>query len=265
VSEIPTSPLTAALAAAQAEVSDPARTKTVTVPNRPPRTYAGLDDLLQAVRPVFARHGIAIVQTVELLGESWVLATQLRHTSGEVIVSYWPLTWAGGPQDQGARLTYARRYSLEAACGVAATDDDDAEPATKPEPRRNQRAPVTPPSSSPQSPAESTAGPARVSEEGQGHHPSWRGDAPKFLGAVGKLPGPALGKYEVWAPWCEEHEWPDHRHPGTVYTGRPSALTVPAREALYQWLRDPDHRAEVVEWLAIRAADNEQAAAGGGE
>ena len=38
----------AALAAAQAEVTDPARTKTVTVPNRPPRTYAGLDDLLQA-------------------------------------------------------------------------------------------------------------------------------------------------------------------------------------------------------------------------
>ena len=253
MSEIPTSPLTAALAAAQAEVTDPARTKTVTVPNRPPRTYAGLDDLLQAVRPVFARHGIAIVQTVELLGESWVLATQLRHTSGEVIVSYWPLTWAGGPQDQGARLTYARRYSLEAACGVAATDDDDAEPAPKAEPHRNQRPTVTPPSSSPQSPAESTAGPARVSEEGQGHHPSWRGDQARFFAEYARVWPEGRPAYEDLAAWCEA------RQKGR----RPSAMVPAQRQALLVALSSVDKRAEIVEWLAIRAADAEHAAAGG--
>lgn len=118
--------LASALANAQAELTDPLRTKVMAVPNRPSRMYAGLDDLFAAVRPVLARHGIAITQTTERAGEEWVLATRLRGF-GETIESLWPFDFKGGPQDIGSRLTYFRRYSLEALVGVAATHDDDAE------------------------------------------------------------------------------------------------------------------------------------------
>jgi len=118
--------LAEALAAAQAEISDPPRTKSGQVRGKRDYKYAGLDDLLQTVRPVLSRHGLAVVQTVDLLDGHPVLSTRLMHSAGGCISSSYPLGWDGGPQDHGSELTYARRYSLEAMVGVAATADDDA-------------------------------------------------------------------------------------------------------------------------------------------
>lgn len=128
-----TSPLAAALAAAQAELTDPARGKAGQVKGRRDYRYAGLDDLLQTVRPVLGRHGIAIVQPIVEREGSTYLVTQLRHGSGEVLESSWRLAWSGTPQDRGSEITYARRYSLEGLVGVAPTDgDDDAARVSRP-------------------------------------------------------------------------------------------------------------------------------------
>lgn len=126
----PKSPLNRALAAAQAEVRDPTRSKSGQVRGRTDYTYAGLDDLLEAVRPVFARHGIAIAQPIVHRDGKPFIVSQLRHESGEVLESSWELRNGGTPQDRGSEITYARRYTLEGLTGVAATADDDGREAS---------------------------------------------------------------------------------------------------------------------------------------
>jgi ERF superfamily protein len=142
------SPLAAALAAAQSEIRDPARDKKGQVRGRSDYRYAGLDDLLKAVRPALSKHGIAIVQLVELVDGKPCLLSQLRHAEGEVIASVWPLAWPNDPQQRGSELSYARRYTLEALVGVAATEDDDGSSASESvregaQDSRNNRAPTT--------------------------------------------------------------------------------------------------------------------------
>jgi len=136
--------LSVALAAAQGELKNPEKSKKN--PHFKSR-YAGLDDLLRAVRPVLSKHGIAFTQVIEMHGGSPVLVTRLWVGDGSgpnELRSHYPLSWESNPQKQGSALTYARRYSLEAIVGVAGTEDDDgnaaavvlpAQPEPKPEPR----------------------------------------------------------------------------------------------------------------------------------
>lgn len=49
-----------------------------------------------------------------------------------------PIT-AVTPQTIGKSITYARRYALQAICGIAAEDDDDANGASKPMPQAPRR------------------------------------------------------------------------------------------------------------------------------
>jgi len=59
-----------------------------------------------------------------------VLTTRLMHSSGEWLEGEWPLNPVkNDPQALGAASTYARRYSLMAALGIA-TEDDDGETAS---------------------------------------------------------------------------------------------------------------------------------------
>lgn len=135
----PKSLLAAALAAAQGELQDPERTKRGQVRGRGDYRYAGLDDLLRAIRPVLSRHEIALTQRQERREGETYLVSELRHSSGEVIESSWRLTCAGTPQERGSELTYARRYTLEGLVGVAPTEEDDdgaAASQPKPEPRK---------------------------------------------------------------------------------------------------------------------------------
>lgn len=104
--------------------------------------YAPLDSVLQAVRPVLNRHGIAVVQVTDIHGEWMVLRTILRHAGGEEQESLYPVCALGkAPQETGSALTYARRYSLLAICGVHPEDEDDdgekgAAVAGRPQPRQ---------------------------------------------------------------------------------------------------------------------------------
>jgi hypothetical protein len=65
------------------------------------------------------------------------LSTVLAHASGEWIASDWPvcpIAETDRPQQMGAALTYARRYSLFTLVGIAGEDDLDAPDLTDPAP-----------------------------------------------------------------------------------------------------------------------------------
>jgi hypothetical protein len=120
----PTGPATIAeaLAAAQAELTDPP--KDSVNPHFKSR-YADLATVLKTVRPVLARHGIALVQTTDILDGVTVLVTRLLWRDEEILGRYPMQPTKADPQGLGSAMTYARRYALQAIVGVAADDDDD--------------------------------------------------------------------------------------------------------------------------------------------
>lgn len=127
--EAPTGPqtLAEALAAAQLEITDPA--KDAVNPHFRSR-YADLATVLKTVRPVLARHNIALTQTTQILDGALVLVTRL-HWKDEELAGYYPISpTKADPQGYGSALTYARRYALQAIVGVAADDDDDGNAAS---------------------------------------------------------------------------------------------------------------------------------------
>lgn len=84
--------------------------------------YADLANILAAVRPVLAKHGLSVTQPIR--GE--YLHTVLAHESGETIESQVRIGDPGKPQQYGSLLTYVRRYALIALLGVAAEEDTEA-------------------------------------------------------------------------------------------------------------------------------------------
>lgn len=88
--------------------------------------YADLGSCLEAVNEALLNHGIAVFQETFEDDSGVTVETVFLHETGE--------TLRGGklhvpaakqdPQGYGSALTYCRRYSLMAACGIAAEDDD---------------------------------------------------------------------------------------------------------------------------------------------
>ena len=99
--------------------------------------YADLSSVVEAIRPAFGQCGLSYVQRIEPSDRDEVrVETILMHASGEWLscgVLNLPVSKADA-QGFGSALTYARRYSLAAACGVA-PEDDDGNAATKSAPK----------------------------------------------------------------------------------------------------------------------------------
>ena len=89
--------------------------------------YADLSSVVEAIRPAFGQCGLSYIQRIEPSDRDEVrVETILMHASGEWLscgVLNLPVSKADA-QGYGSALTYARRYSLAAACGVAPEDDD---------------------------------------------------------------------------------------------------------------------------------------------
>jgi hypothetical protein len=137
--------LAKALSAAQGEFPAIERSRKVDT-GKFSYSYAPLDAILAAVRPVLAKHQLALTQTLDYLEPvGAVLRTQLLHASGESVGGYFPLDTVGlSPQQLGSLLTYVRRYAIQGILGVAAEEDDDAgaaegKTAAKPKPKRRQK------------------------------------------------------------------------------------------------------------------------------
>src|SRR5271157_618645 len=129
--------IAAALAKAQAELTNPEKALTATIRASNPREkdqtfrYAALSAGLDIVRKALGGHEIATVQTTAIDGEAGLirLTTTLAHSSGEWLSSEWPvcaIAETAAPRRMGAALTYARRYALFTLVGIAGEDDLDA-------------------------------------------------------------------------------------------------------------------------------------------
>jgi len=101
--------------------------------------YAALDACVEAVIDALNNNGIFLMQYTHPCEDGVTVETMFIHESGEHM--------SGGrlhvpaskqdPQGYGSALTYARRYSLQAACGIAPEDDDgNAASKPKPEPKK---------------------------------------------------------------------------------------------------------------------------------
>lgn len=97
--------------------------------------YADLAACLEAVNDALLNNGIAVYQETSEDATGVTVETVFLHESGETI-KCGKLHVPASKQDAqgyGSALTYARRYSLMAACGIA-PEDDDGNAASKPKP-----------------------------------------------------------------------------------------------------------------------------------
>ena len=129
--------IAAALAKAQAELTNPEKSLIATIRASNPREndqmfrYAALSSGLDIVRKALGGHEIATVQTTAIDNEAGLirLTTTLAHSSGEWLSSEWPvcsISETATPRRMGAALTYARRYAIFTLVGIAGEDDLDA-------------------------------------------------------------------------------------------------------------------------------------------
>ena len=93
--------------------------------------YASLGKHLEVLKPIFAKHGLAVIQFpigCNFGNKTVGVRTIILHESGESIQADVEIPVQEGikGQDAGALITYLRRYALASVAGVA-TDDDDAE------------------------------------------------------------------------------------------------------------------------------------------
>lgn len=97
--------------------------------------YADLGNVVDAIKPALIKHGLFFVQMTHETENGVCVETVVGHKSGEQM----PLGKLFVPADKnnaqgfGSALTYARRYSLMTAFGVA-PEDDDGNAASKPVP-----------------------------------------------------------------------------------------------------------------------------------
>lgn len=105
-------------------------------------TYADLSSVVEAIKTAFGENGLSFIQTIEPSDKDEVrVQTVILHSSGEWFscgILALPVS-KHDAQGFGSALTYARRYSLSAAVGVA-PEDDDGNGAAKAAPKKELRA-----------------------------------------------------------------------------------------------------------------------------
>lgn len=119
-----------ALAAAQGELKNPAKDKTAKITSAKGQysyTYADFATSLDAIRPILAKHKLAIVQAPFMRENFVMLESRIIHESGEWVGNEYPVGMVADHRTMGSALSYARRYALFPLLGVQGEDDDDGE------------------------------------------------------------------------------------------------------------------------------------------
>ena len=101
--------------------------------------YADLSACVEAVIDALNNNGIGMMQKLYENATGVSVETIFLHESGETLecgVLHVPAS-KQDPQGYGSALTYARRYSLMAACGIAPEDDDGNMASKKSESKSN--------------------------------------------------------------------------------------------------------------------------------
>lgn len=121
--------LATALANFQGEVSNPKNTA-----KNPffKSNYSPLNEVINTVRPIMAKHGLSVLQAPSGDGENITVTTLLMHSSGEWIEGD-PLVLRADKitaQGAGSAISYGRRYSLSAILGISSEEEDDGSHAS---------------------------------------------------------------------------------------------------------------------------------------
>lgn len=159
--------------------------------------YADLATVLDTVRPVLAKHRLAVVQMPTEMDGGPGLTTTLVHESGEWMrtsVRLYP--GKTDPQGIGSALTYARRYGLQAALGIAADDDDDGHAGSQ------QRQPAKPQQQQPPAASPAPGKPdltEQVKATMKAAHKSWA-DVVAWCGEKDGKAYPADAKFSALPP-----------------------------------------------------------------
>lgn len=140
--------IAAALSAAQGDIKNPAKDKTAKIVSKQggqyTYTYADFATSLDAIRPILAKHKLAIVQAPFMRENFVMLESRIIHESGEWVGNEYPVGMVADHRTMGSALSYARRYALFPLLGVQGEDDDDGEAdAERPryEPRQRVQTP----------------------------------------------------------------------------------------------------------------------------
>ena len=106
--------------------------------------YADLDSCVSAIKAPLSNNGLSFIQISHDSQNSASIETIILHSSGEWIsagITSCPVSKADA-QGFGSAMTYARRYSLSSAFGIAPADDD-GNAATKAAPEQPKRILIT--------------------------------------------------------------------------------------------------------------------------
>lgn len=95
-------------------------------------SYADLASVVDATCEALAANGLAVLQPASLVEGRVVVTTILAHASGQSVSERmeWPVV-ATDNRSIGSGITYARRHSLLAILGAAASDEDDDAEASR--------------------------------------------------------------------------------------------------------------------------------------
>lgn len=118
------------LAEAQSEMENPKKTKKGRTGNQE-YMYAPLDQLLEIVKPPLNRRGIFLFQQCGQCGERMQIKTVVFYSGIEKVLDTKLYEIESDPKDQGQRETYARRYSIQCAFGLAGETDTDGNTGPK--------------------------------------------------------------------------------------------------------------------------------------
>lgn len=126
-----TKTLAEALCAAQKMMQNPKKDKTAKVRTRTggeyTYNYTTLDAVLDVVRPALNENGVFLSQYSEVVENGMLLHTAVMYGETQHVLDVTPYQYDSDPQEFGKRETYARRYSLLKAFGLAGDDDTDGD------------------------------------------------------------------------------------------------------------------------------------------
>lgn len=199
----PINEISAALAAAQSEMQNPA------FDNVNPHfksKFASLAAVRKAVIPVLAKHGISLTQALttrtavekdviffderEVDGKkvyersfhdvnvTWVgCIVTLYHSSGQSLTfpSFEIPAGESTPQQVCGASTYVRRYTMQAVAAVVGEEDDDAESVSRPRPASTYKAPGSPQPRPTANPAPTAQPAAKAPATATAALKNWRG------------------------------------------------------------------------------------------
>lgn len=94
--------------------------------------YADIADVVKMTRPILAKHGLVALTPIHDHPQGLACRVLIVWAGGETLdLGSFPFPAGRDAQTTGSAVTYHRRYSLVAALGMAAGDDDDGAAATK--------------------------------------------------------------------------------------------------------------------------------------